>query len=478
MKTTELMSRIIPALLSGTSRQPLQLNSTAIASAGTLAALSLAAQSLRFECPIAPDRFALEGSILDERRILPDALRKPMIWLLRNRRLTEDVELALAWNFSRLALRPHPFDLPRLGGFAKAYADELGPTAQAWAQREGSRASAASSHEFFRPEALDATNWSSGYPAQRVNFILQQRSEDAATALALLQSAWSNEDADMRVRLLQSLGIHLTPSDKPFLEELHKDRAPRVRDLAQRLLCRLPGATGTHPALAACLERIERSTSGFLRNRVTLKLQFPATVKEHQTKMWIRETFANVSCDELAKGLSLSEPQMIEAAQKDSNLLLAIALMATQDHQVSLLELVVKHLPDAWEALVQCGPVQLDGTSPKQRALWAEVLLRPYGATPPFSFAGWSWMHRALRGPVPPSLIAAVVRSSQWRETLQETKGPEWMELLAACCPASQRTALRGLLETIEPSQTITALALLDLTNGMERGRRDDGSER
>lgn len=470
MKSTELRSRIIPVLLSGTSRQPLELGSTAIADAGPLAALSLAAQALRFERPIAPDEFALEASIADGRRILPDALRKPLIWLLRNRRLTEDAELALAWSFARLGLRPHPFDLPRLGSFAKSYADELGPTAQAWAQRESSRAPGAAVHEFFRPEALDETNWTTGYPEQRVAFILQQRSQDTANALSLLQSAWPTQDADMRVRLLNALATNLTPADKPFLEELQKDRAPRVRDLAQRLLSRLPGATGSHPALAACLERIERSTAGFLQKRTTLRLQLPATVKEHQAKMWIRETFANVSCDELAKGLALTQGQMIEAAQKDPNLLLAIALMADQDPQVGLMEAVVEHLPDAWEALAQCGPARLDGSSREQRAMWAEVLIRPYGAAPPISFGCWRWMHRALRGPLPSALIAAVVRSSQWREKLQDTKAPDWPELLAACCPASQRTALRGLLETIEPSQTVTALALLDLLQSMERG--------
>jgi hypothetical protein len=161
---------------------------------------------------------------------------------------------------------------------------------------------------------------------------------------------------------------------------------------------------------------------------------------------------------------------MIEAAQKDPNLLLAIALMADQDPQVGLMEAVVEHLPDAWEALAQCGPARLDGSSREQRAMWAEVLIRPYGAAPPISFGCWRWMHRALRGPLPSALIAAVVRSSQWREKLQDTKAPDWPELLAACCPASQRTALRGLLETIEPSQTVTALALLDLLQSMERG--------
>jgi hypothetical protein len=161
---------------------------------------------------------------------------------------------------------------------------------------------------------------------------------------------------------------------------------------------------------------------------------------------------------------------MIEAADKDANLLLAIALMATQDRRLDLLELVVKRLPDSWEGMTQCGPPQLAGATPDERARWAEVLSRPYGDAPPFSFAAWSWMHRGLRGPVPTALMIAVIQSTQWRDELRETKGPEWMELLAACCPMAQRPALRGFLRTMEPSQTVSAFALLDILTGMERG--------
>jgi hypothetical protein len=44
------------------------------------------------------------------------------------------------------------------------------------------------------------------------------------------------------------------------------------------------------------------------------------------------------------------------------------------------------------------------------------------------------------------------------------------MELLAACCAGEQRFELRALFETIEPSRTATAFALLDILDGMERG--------
>jgi hypothetical protein len=296
------------------------------------------------------------------------------------------------------------------------------------------------------------------------------RRDDRAKGLELIRSAWSQEDADMRLRLLGVLAAELKPADKSFLEGLDKDRAPRVRDLAQRLLCRLPGAAGSHPALTACLERIEKTESGVFRRHTVLKLQLPATVKEHQAKGWIRETFAEVSCAELARGLQISETELIEGAAKDEGLLLALTLMATTDGRLDLFEQAVKRLPDAWEQMGQCSPMQLDAMTSVERLRWAEILVQPYGEKPPFLTAGRSCMYRALRGPVPGALIEAVLRSSEWREKLQEMKGPEWMDILAASCPGDLRTKLPLLMEMIEPAQTVSALALLDILDAMEKG--------
>ncbi len=471
MRAADLRTKVIPALLSGTSRQPLRLEGTALAEVKPLQALSLAGQLLRFESRPAPQEFAVEPQFVDERRIMPESVRKPLMWLLRSRNLMHDVELALAWSFARLNLRPHPFDLPRMATFVKAHAEELGTTAQVWAAGESSTSGKSMPENFFfGTEELDETNWTSAQPARRVTFVMNQRREDSERGLALVRSVWGQEDADMRFRLLGALAGDLKATDKEFLEESRKDRAPRVRDLAQRLLCRLPGAVGWHPALSACLERIEKTSSGLLRSKTVLKLDLPATVKEHQAKAWIRESFAEVSCEELARGLDLAETAMVEAAAKDANLLLAMALMATTDGRLDLMQLIVKRLPDAWEAMAQSGPLQMDAMPPAERLRWAEILINPYGKTPPFLLAVWVWMHRAIRGPMPAALIESVLRSSLWSDKLQQVKGSEWMELLAASCPSGQRAGLRLLLGAFEPTQNVTALALLDILDGLEKG--------
>lgn len=470
MRAAELKARVLPSLLVGTGRQPLRPRTDA----GSLALLSLTGQALRFEQPVSPGQFSAEAKVPDDRRILPDPIRRPLIWLLRNRRSAvsaEDVELALAWSFARLHLRPHPFDLPRVSGFVKAHAEELGATAELWARRErGAEQHREVEDIFFSPAALDESNWTTAQPGLRVNFITTLRGKDSVRGLELVRSAWPREDAEMRLRLLGALAAELKPTDQAFLEELQKDRAPRVRELAQRLLCRLPGATGSHPALTACLERIEKTESGVFRRHTVLRLQLPATVKEHQARGWIRETFAEVTCAELARGLKLPEAELVDGAAEDEGLLLALALMATTERRLDLFEQAVKRLPDAWERMSQCGAVQLEMTTAAERQRWAGILVQPYGSKPPLLIAAWSWLHRALRGPVPGALIEAVIRSSDWREKLREMNGPEWVELLAACCPGELRPKLRVLFEMMEPAPTAGALALLDILDAMEKG--------
>jgi hypothetical protein len=252
----------------------------------------------------------------------------------------------------------------------------------------------------------------------------------------------------------------------------HCDRAPRVRALAQRLLCRLPGAAGDHPALRACMERIQRSETGLLRKRMVLSLELPATVKEHTVRNWIRETFAEVALDELGRSLGASELEIIEAAGKDQNLLLGLAIMATQDKRFDLLEEVVrKHFKDVWEQMSLSGPIDLSDWTPEERIQWAEILASPYGAKPPLLYAAWSWLHRSLKGPMPEGLMEGVVRSPSWLSELQQKEkcGPEWLEMLAACCPRPQRDRLRAQLADVDSPLTVTALPLMDILDTMEK---------
>jgi len=476
MNTVTLKTQALSALLTGTARQPLSFagglselgggdNTTAL-----LNALSLTAQALRFERPLPPPSFNTEPEIYDDRPILPDPMRRPLIRLLQDKKTSADLHLALAWAFARSKARPHPFDLPRIDAFVRVHAEHLGLTAQHWAAKGDD--AVASAQNYFAADALDDSTWSKAPLAQRTRFLADRRRQDPATARALAEGVWSQENSDARVRLLMAFETGLNIGDQAFLESLAKDRAPRVRSLAQRFLARITGRSAEHPALKECLERIRRSTAGLLKKRTLLALELPATVKEHEVKAWIRNAFSEVSCEELARALELTESKMVEAAEKDENLLLAIALMATADRRLDLLdEIAGSRIKDAWEQLSLCGVQDLSLMPPAERTRWAQILVRPYAAKPPATYATWSWMHRSLEGPVPELLMESILRSDRWIADLvnEQKAGPEWMELLAAVCPTVQRNRLRAQLAALDPSLTLTALPLLDILDSLEK---------
>jgi hypothetical protein len=450
---------------------PLKLENFRPVGESVLTALSLAGQALRFERAIAPEVYAAEVAVRDERRLLPEMQRRPLIWLLQNRKTTEEVELALAWSFEKLKMRPHPFDLPRMSGFVKSHAEELGPTALHWARQEAS-AMGPVKDVFSEYDELSDGNWQSARPAARARYIEEQRRKDPAAGLALVRAVWGSEDAEVRLRLLKALQAELNDGDREFIEGIQKDRGARVRALAERALYRLNGFSGEHAALAEILPRIQQKKEGFLRKHLVLQLDVPATLKDHAANVWVSETFAAVSCDELARGLKLSVQELTDGAAKEGNLMLALALMATAESRLDLLEQVVKKLPEAWEQVALSGPVTLDGVPEDERGKWAGLLAGPYGAQLPVSFVAWRWMYRALRGPVPAGLMEAALDSALWREKLAESNNPDWADLLAACCPSGTREKLRLRLSAIESEHTAGALALLDILTAMEKNSR------
>lgn len=465
MTIAELKNSVLPSLLAGTARQPLTPGAWSQPN-GALAAMSLAGQWLRFERPAAPASFAVEPVVEDRRRILPEPLRRPMLRLLTGKTATEHPAIAVARALDKLYLRPHPFDLPKLDAFVRVYADRLGTTAQQWAERNADRTEPAS---YYDNDALSDTNWTQAPLAKRASFLADRRNQHADDARALVEAAWPQESADARFRLLQVMQIGLTGADQSFLESLEKDRAPRVRQLSKRLLAKL-GAGGENPALAAMLERIKSSQTGMLRKRTVLKLELPATVKEQMAPAWVRENFAEVGLQELARAFKLSELDMVEAAVDDANLLLAIALMSAMDGRFDVVAATVSHLPNAWQLFSDTGSVEFDALTSGERREFAEILIRPYGKKLPWDYPAWNWLHLMLDGPAPASLLDAAFRSDWFEEPPSVAKHTAyWMEVTAALCPPAQRQPLQGRLSVFDPALTVTARQLLDFLDDLER---------
>src|SRR5580658_4901139 len=114
MNYGDLHAKVFPSLLAGTARHPLPGNMIRPSdpnSDGALEMLSLMGQALRFEHPATPASFAVEPEIEDDREVIADHLRRPLIRLLTGRLPTGHSEKAMERTFDRLRLRPHPFDM-------------------------------------------------------------------------------------------------------------------------------------------------------------------------------------------------------------------------------------------------------------------------------------------------------------------------------------------------------------------------------
>lgn len=466
MNWTTLHAKVLPSLLGGTSRHPLPgelIPTSSTNSDGALEMLSLMGQALRFERTSTPDSFIVEPEIKDDRKIVADHLRRPLIRLLTAKNFTDHPARAVARAFDRLRLRPHPFDLPLVDAFVRSNAEKLGPTAQHWTDRQKADAATRS---YFDPELIDESNWAQATTSRRVTYLEQRRRDNADAARGLVESRWPQEDADARFRLLQVFQTGLSAADQPFLSTLEKDRAPRVRALAAKFLARM-GADSKNPALGACVERIKQGKGGLLRKRMTLQLELPANVKDQAASRWILQAFAEVSLAELAGAFKITETELIEACAKDEPLLLALAIMATNEHRLDQLELVIANLPNAWERMCEAGLDTLGTMAESDRQRWQEIIVHPYRKELPMIYSRWDWLYRITDAHAPASVMSLIL-DAKLLKRVPEHESVVWFELTTAICPMPQREELREQLADFDQSLTTAPFALLDILNGME----------
>jgi hypothetical protein len=478
MSASALKGQVLPALLLGVSRQPIDFSHLfggAISPGdpkSSLKALALAGQALRFERPGPPSHYAALQTRGHSRPNPPEAVRPKLVRLFGDGKFAvppqDDLALAMALAFERQRLQIHPFDFPRMDRFLRVHAERLGPEAHAWIDRDRPSEERGG---YFDSEALDDDNWREATPAHRQRYIEERRGRDAGAARALIEAAWPNEGADLRLRLLQALRPGLSSGDIPFLQSLASDRAPRVRQLAERYLSRLPGAVGHNPALTLVMERIVRSEAGLLRKRPKLKLELPATVTGQGWRDWIVRSFEEVEFDELARALDLPSAEMIAAAVGDQYLCPALTIMAFRQGDAAMARL-------AYEAMVEVPPWlewwllrSIEMVAPKARQDLAEFLISKALAAGSLTPGTLTNAHRSLNGPMSEALMDEILRAPTWS---QWAAAPEDQHSLifapvAALCPQAKRPTLREALAAIESGPLAIVHQFLDILDSLER---------
>ncbi|WP_294329804.1 DUF5691 domain-containing protein [uncultured Sphingomonas sp.] len=173
---------------------------------------------------------------------------------------------------------------------------------QDWATASGPPSSA--------PDLLNDENWEDFGPAARHAAFVALRRRDPAQAHALLAGKIAGETPDHRVRLLETLGTGLSDADRPLLEQLSGDRAPRVKALAAALLARLGHGAGGDDDAAELAAFFAVQTKGLLRRTRVIVPQVLKTPAQKHRRAALLEA---VPFDIFAQALGLSSPELIQA---------------------------------------------------------------------------------------------------------------------------------------------------------------------
>ena len=466
------------SFLLGTARNPAPVAAALVAlgtTGGTpseLTALALLGQRMRFRRHGPPPTDVAAATVEDRRAVVPEAARPLMRRLVGGKDgLASDVAaLALADVLHRRRLRPHPFDVPRLAAFVKALGDLLGPYAAAWAARgeEAEKQPAG----YFDADAVDETNWTTARPAARAAFIAALRTREPDRARALVEASFATEPAPVRARLLGALASGLSAADVSFLEGLAKDRAPSVRDEAQRLLKLVPATAASQERLRDLVARTKVSTSGLVRRRKVLTLELPANVKpfpqdpvSDPARRWAAEEYAGIGLDAMAEAFALPLPEMLAAAADDAALTGLFARQASLERRFDVLGTIVReHAADAWiDAIGTGAAVELpDDASVDQ---WCAAALTPE-MWPDFSYRALERLYRFLRRPLPQPTARALLRSRAVASMHGWSGDPRVLDvlclLLTALVPAALRAELRAALAPLPAEDIPRALLLID----------------
>jgi hypothetical protein len=466
MTVSALKTAILPKRLAG-ARDGLPLDTIGVTD--PLQALALAAQVLRFDRPVHPARFHVEEAVADSVAIMPDAARKLLIRLFSGKNQgSAQLSSMIVRKLAERKLRPHPFDLPKLEAFVKAHAQNLGAEALAFSEREKP---AAQKQNYFAPDRLNDENWMLATPAIKAGYIGVRRATDREAARALVEAAWGTETADSRMRLLGALREHLSEADAPFLKSLEKDRALRIRALAQRLLAKLPGFEGDNPALREVLARIKVSKTGLVFKKTSLTLELPATVRDHTKMAWLNETFGPIGLDTLAGALSLSVDAMVAAAEKQSDLLFALLLMATQDKRLDVVKTITeRHLADGWAAFISKDAEALADYDPDMRRAWIGHVFRPNSWESDTTPLIIRHMAELLSAEATDGMFSDLLISKPWLALRRENARYEAdvLDSAAVMCPPAMRPALRAELAALDPAKIGNAVLFLDLMDSLE----------
>jgi hypothetical protein len=157
-------------------------------------------------------------------------------------------------------------------------------------------------------EGLTAENWDDYWPAARGVALTALRRRDPAAATVLLTAKLGGEGAEVRLRLVGLLATRLSDADRPFLESLATDRAPKVKTLAAALLARLGYGSAVGEEAAELAGFFELQTKGLIR-RTRVVAARPIKTPAQRSRRHV--LFEAVDVAGFARALDLTPEELI-----------------------------------------------------------------------------------------------------------------------------------------------------------------------
>lgn len=322
----------------------------------------------------------------------------------------------------------------------------------AWAQGDAPAAAGATGGD-----ALTAANWSDFGAAERRHYLKELRRADPDAARALLEACAGAEPADRRLKLVEILRDGLSEADAPYLETLLKDRAQKVRILAQTLLARLGRGAENSEDAAELAGFFDHKASGVLSSgRLNLKKLKTGAQRNRRT-----ELMEALSLDALAVALNLGAAQVLQLwtfgfdRQGDESFLRLVERTAPD----ALFEPFFERLAGGGDAEAEYAVALAERASPtlqkrlfERRIASSQADLRDLALTP-----------GAPLGAVSEAALTATAAVADLKKTLTEWKHKPAAERRGVESAAGADLLYLGLLADPEAART-----LLDLATGQE----------
>jgi hypothetical protein len=397
---------------------------------------------------------------------MPNEARRQLIKLVSGKEgnIGDAMAQRAATAIKQSAFSLHPFDFAKLDDFVARYAPDLGPDARQWLsiiQPEKKL-----DLDVYFDEEVTESNLAQASRSQRLQFLREMRLRDPSRARELIESIFTGEVAETRLKYLSIIATHLNESDKPFLEKLLTDRAPSVKELAAGLLSRLPGSDAQQRRIAKVQDYFEIKTEGLLRRRKVLRYKGPGKKAEEKEKHII-DALQGASFEEFAAALGSDET--------------TLAGLALQDHDERVLELMVlqmlaragridiltshrdKFSGRGFESFAHVFVEGLQELSPEQQAEALTLIVQPASWTSlPPSHVVWSLVTN-LSSVLPLHVARDLLKSPAWTGAAENLLPPA-IEAWATLVPVELSLQYAEFAEPHSPRAAIYHRFLYALT--------------